>query len=167
MGNIDHNVKWLPQPNSVELIHTNILPNESLIASVFVFAFNEKRELLLIQEVGKETFDIPGGGVEKGENVFDAAKREVMEEAFTYVDQLEVVAINKLDVQGEKPENYRRPYPVSYVVYMKASVTGETPFIPNAETTSRRYFKLDKAFKQEGVLFGGRSQILKNITHSI
>lgn len=163
MSSIRKNVKWLPKPNSVELIHTKTLPKESLIASVFVFAFNEKRELLLIQESGKETFDIPGGGVEKGENVFDAAKREVMEEAFTYVDQLEVVAIHKLDVQGEKPENYRRPYPVAYVVYMKAIVTGEEPFIQNAETTSRRYFQLEEAFKQEGILFGGRSQILKKI----
>lgn len=90
-----------------------------------------------------------------------------MEEAFTYVDQLEVVAINKLDVQGEKPENYRRPYPVAYVVYMKAIVTGEESFIQNAETTNKRYFQLDEAFKQEGILFGGRSQILKNIMQSI
>lgn len=163
MGHIDHNVKWLPQPNSVELIHTNMLPKESLIASVFVFAFNEKHELLLIQENGKETFDIPGGGVEKGENVFDAAKREVMEEAFTHVDQLEVVALHRIDVQGDKPENYRRPYPVAFVVYMKATVIGEVPFMKNSETTSRRYFPLEEAFKQEGVLFGGRLHILKKI----
>ena len=50
-----------------------------------VAALNEKGEIYLVRQyryaLGKELIEIPAGKLEKGENPFDAARRELAEEA--------------------------------------------------------------------------------------
>jgi ADP-ribose pyrophosphatase YjhB (NUDIX family) len=48
--------------------------------SLKALVFNEKDEVLLVKESGKTTWDIPGGGMDHGEKIEDALRRELEEE---------------------------------------------------------------------------------------
>ncbi len=48
-------------------------------------------KVLLIHDKGKDVVTLPGGGVEEGENVLDAAKRETLEETGCSVEPIMVV----------------------------------------------------------------------------
>lgn len=50
---------------------------------------NEKGEILVVKEIGRDWWDLPGGGMDHGENIESALARELKEEvnlegAFTY-----------------------------------------------------------------------------------
>tara|TARA_R110000868_G_scaffold411733_1_gene708214 strand:- start:48023 stop:48523 length:501 start_codon:yes stop_codon:yes gene_type:complete len=163
MSSTRQNVEWLPKPNNVALIFTDQPPKDSLIGAVFAYIFNEKCELLLVEKTGKGTFDIPGGGREGHESWQETVKREILEEAFVEIENLEIVALQKLtiEVEGEKPHRYTRPFPVAYEVFVKAKLKGTGPFIKNDETIARNFFSIEQALLQEGILFENRADILK------
>ena len=48
-------------------------------------------KVVLIRDKGKDVITLPGGGVEEGENVLDAAKREAFEETGMVVEPIMVV----------------------------------------------------------------------------
>jgi len=48
--------------------------------SLKALVFNDKNEVLLVKESGREAWDIPGGGMDHGETVEDAIRRELTEE---------------------------------------------------------------------------------------
>lgn len=149
------NVFWLPQPNRVELHFNSSVPDLEKVAAVFVYAFNENGELLMVQE-HKGTWDIPGGGREHDESIEETAKREVLEEACTIIRDIQITGYQRLLVEGQKPDNYRRPYPEAYEVFVSATVSEEHPFTPSDEMTDRRYFTPEQAVQQDGLQFENR-----------
>lgn len=62
---------------------------------VYGIVFNEKGEILLIQENGK--WKIPGGTPETGESDIDTLKRELVEEADITVSKLLALGAQKVD----------------------------------------------------------------------
>lgn len=57
--------------------------------SLKVVIFNEKNEILIVKESGRDWWDIPGGGMDHGESIKEALARELREEVsltgdFTY-----------------------------------------------------------------------------------
>ncbi|MBJ58904.1 hypothetical protein CMN24_04315 [Candidatus Saccharibacteria bacterium] len=57
--------------------------------SLKALVFNDKNEVLLVKEAGRDMWDIPGGGVDHGETIKDVIRRELEEEVnlkgdFTY-----------------------------------------------------------------------------------
>ena len=47
---------------------------------------NDKREVLVVKETGRDWWDLPGGGMEHGESVKDALARELAEEVNMHGD---------------------------------------------------------------------------------
>lgn len=161
-------VRWLPKPNNVELSFDTIDFDENLVCSVFGFFFDGDRNLLMIQK--DRGWDVPGGGKEILETPRNAIIRETMEEAMVRVDNVHPVAINKITIDLKAvPNDYWRPFPISYEIYYVGHISKTLRFVPNDETTSRNFFTFDDALQQEGIMFGFREEILrkiKNASHS-
>lgn len=68
---------------------------------VSVLIVNKKEEFLLVNLESFETkyFAIPGGGLEEGESVDEAAYREIEEEVGITKESLELVGISKIPLQ--------------------------------------------------------------------
>lgn len=63
---------------------------------VIVAVYNSKKEILLVRDLNKNIgWEIPGGGVDKNEDIIDAIRRIVLKETGLEIDELEPVAILK------------------------------------------------------------------------
>lgn len=113
-------VHWAPKPNIVTVISSDELPPQDQITSSFVFAFDHGR--LVMMEHVRRGLDLPGGHVEPGEAVQDAASREFAEETGLKIGRLRPFAFQKVEILGEKPEGYRYPFPVSYQAFFLGSL---------------------------------------------
>tara|TARA_R110000868_G_scaffold138329_1_gene352341 strand:+ start:55472 stop:55966 length:495 start_codon:yes stop_codon:yes gene_type:complete len=156
------NVFWLPKPNKVELYFTDSIPPIEKVAAVFVYVFNSDGELLLAND-RKDRWNIPGGGRDEGESVIDTAIRETVEEACVKIKNVKIVAHQRLLVDGKPPQDYRRPYPEAYEVFVSAIVDEELPFKESDEMIARKYFSIENAIKEDGILFENRRVILDKI----
>lgn len=77
-----------------KLIQNPIIPTaKNHTLGVGVVVINEKDELLVIKDRLSKQFKIPGGYIDDGENISNAAVREVKEETGILVDFLGVIAI--------------------------------------------------------------------------
>nr|WP_144929284.1 NUDIX domain-containing protein [Paenibacillus bovis] len=140
----ERNVQGLPLPNETRMVISNALPHPELITCSFVLAFDNNQ--LLLTNLKDRGWDIPGGHIEPGEDPHEAMKREVYEETFALIDSPEFLGYELIRLH-KKPENYRYPYPDSYMVFYSAKVTKLEDFIVTSETIGRGLFKPDDAIK--------------------
>lgn len=106
------NVARLPLPNRVRWILSNELPTDAPITAAYVLAQQEGK--VLIARHRERGWDIPGGHVEANESPEAAALREAFEETGATVQNLRLLAYQKIEILGPRPENYAYPYPLSY-----------------------------------------------------
>lgn len=139
----DHNVQGIPRPNRTRTVVTTELPDQSRITGAFVLAFvgNE----LVLTQLKERGWDIPGGHLEPGESPADAMKRELYEEAGAVIDQYGLLGYEEITLLGDKPANYKYPYPDSYMVFYWAAVSRLDDLQESAETHGRGLFDPDKA----------------------
>lgn len=65
------------------VIHHATIPGRTdylFRVSLKALVFNDKHEVLLVKEAGRGIWDIPGGGIDHGETIKDAIRRELEEE---------------------------------------------------------------------------------------
>lgn len=125
---------------TVETYLSDKLPSPSDCSSAYSFVFKDGSFLqteLREGERPQRMFDIPGGHIEDNETIEEAVIRETFEETGVIVKIKSIVAYKKVTVIGPKPENFRYPYPVSYMVFYLCEVVEETPFDGNEETHGR------------------------------
>lgn len=81
----------MPSGKVIEKYHVLDYPNQS----VGILLTNEKNELCFIQSLRYTTqkvqWELPAGGIDKGEEILDAAKREVYEETGYMAEKLELL----------------------------------------------------------------------------
>ena len=63
------------------------------IPHAVVVLFNKEGQVLLEERADDGYFDFPGGGVDQGEEVIDAAKRELLEETGLIANKLELFKV--------------------------------------------------------------------------
>jgi 8-oxo-dGTP diphosphatase len=141
----EQNITWALQPNESQLILSPHLPPLALIATAFVLAFYGDQ--LLMSNLVRRGWDIPGGHIEKGETPEEAARREVYEETGAQLASLQLLGYQHLHVQAPKPEIYSHPYPDSYQVFYTAQIVALDGFEPTDETAGRGLFLPDEAWK--------------------
>lgn len=143
-------------------LHLNSnIPDEELVSSVLCFVFNKNRELLFVQEHGK--LNIPGGKTESGESVHKTAYREVLEEAYIKIKNIRTIAYEEYKATGEKPVNYNRPFPITYLAYVTATIDEVLDFKENTETSNREFLSIENAHKQDGVHYRNRHIIFDKL----
>ena len=115
-------------------------PRPMLTVDVVAFAFGANTpRLLLVQRANPPfmgSWALPGGFVEEGEQVIDAAPRELSEETGLRVDQLELLGV--YDTPGRDP----RGWTVS-VVYI-ARLQSETPVVGADDASDARWFSVEE-----------------------
>ena len=140
---IEHNLVGVPEPNESQLVLSSHLPPLELVTAAFAFAF--VRDRLLMTNLTRRGWDIPGGHVEPGERPEETVRREVVEETHTTLGPLHLLGYQYLRLSGPKPASYRYPYPDSYQAFYWAHVATLSDFLPTAETQGRALFSPEDA----------------------
>ncbi|OBZ17072.1 NUDIX domain-containing protein [Bacillus sp. FJAT-26390] len=138
------NVIGLPLPNETCLVMDDVLPRLELITGSFVLAFQEDQ--LLLTNLAERGWDIPGGHVEAGETPIEAMKRELYEETRVLVESPQLLGYERIRL-FTKPNNYKYPYPDSYMVFYCAKIIQLDPFESTIESKGRGLFKPEEAYK--------------------
>jgi 8-oxo-dGTP diphosphatase len=135
---LEHDIAGVPMPNESQLVLSAHLPPLELVTSAFVFAFAEDR--LLMTNLTRRGWDIPGGHVEPGEHPEETVHREVFEETVATLNAVHLLGYQYLRLSGPKPAFYRYPHPDSYLAFYWAHVATLSDFLPTAETQGRALF---------------------------
>ena len=107
--------------------------------------FDERGRILLIKRLyppGRGRWSIPGGHVEKGEDVLEAAKRELYEETGIDADPVGVMNVDTLIVYDEK-RNIKYHYVLIDILF--TNPRGELK--AGDDATEAGFFDLDEALK--------------------
>lgn len=97
--------------------------------------FDGENRVLLVQHSYGSGWFLPGGGVERGETIFDSAKREIREEAGIVAEEepvLRGVCLN----DGH--------FPGDHVAVLTLHKFGQAPWKPSLEISHARFFAIDK-----------------------
>ena len=137
-----HEIFWLPKDlnATVETYLSDELPPLELSPSSYAFVFKDGALLQTDLREGERpmrTLDIPGGHIDAGEDPEQSVVRETFEETGVHVQMPKFVAYKKITIAGEKPQGYRYPHPVSYMLYYLCKVAEETTFEGNEDTHGR------------------------------
>ena len=122
------NLSFVPQPNDYHLVLDDEMPPLPLITSAFGLIFEDDR--FLMTKLIKRGWDIPGGHIEVGEKPEETVRREVLEETAVIPQSLTLFAHAKITIHAAKPDNYKYPYPVSYMVFYVGKVGRYGRFSP-------------------------------------
>ena len=143
------NLSFMPQPNEYQLMLDDEMPPLHLITSAFGLVFKDDR--FLMTKLVKRGWDVPGGHIEAGELPEETVRRELMEETAVIPQNLTRFAHAKITIHASKPDNYKYPYPVSYMLFYVGGVGEIRPFLPTAEAEARQFFAPDDARQKRWV----------------
>jgi 8-oxo-dGTP diphosphatase len=109
--------------------------------SVKALIANAAGELLMVNE-GSHHWDLPGGGLDHGETVEEALRRELTEELDLTLSTVDPAPLFVWTFRSKRPERGH----LLWLVY-KATVSGDPHLTP--ETTAFAYIDLDKLELQQ------------------
>lgn len=129
------NVSWAPTPNEIHMMtgvqNFKDVPEPVTSSFVILSKINnttKERELLLVNVV-KRGWDIPGGHREADETPLMTILRETEEEtglALGFLaDKVSLLGWLHLHVKGEKPKDYKYPYPDTSLAVAHLDLTDE------------------------------------------
>jgi mutator protein MutT len=107
-----------------------------------IIVFNKEEKVLMIHRTDDDSWCFPGGSIELGEKVEEAAKREVLEETGLVVDDLELFGVFSGKELYHQYPNGDQVYNVA-IVYRTNTFTGE--LLKNtAESKDCRFFDINE-----------------------
>ena len=133
---------WLPKDleATVETYISDELPPLELCPSTYAIVFKDGALLQTDLREGERPariLDIPGGHIDEGEFPDQSVIRETFEETGVKVFEPKLVAYKKITIHSPRPEGYKYPHPVSYMLYYLCKISEETPFDGNEDTHGR------------------------------
>lgn len=112
-----------------------------LLVGAAVFALDAQDRLLMLMRTDNKMWGIPGGSVELGEKVEDAARRETREEVGAEVGEMALFGVFSGEELYYKYPNGDEVHNVS-IVYLTRDLRGEMKIDPE-EHSEYQYFPLD------------------------
>ena len=110
--------------------------------------FDGENRVLLVQHSYGPGWLLPGGGVERGETIFDSAKREVREEAGIIAEEEPVLRGFCLN-DGQ--------FPGDHVAVLTLRKYAQIPWKPSLEISHKRFFAVDRL--PDGTTVGTRQRL--------
>ena len=147
---IDRDADFLPPGGELRLTRSDIAAPAALTTSVHGLCFQDDK-VLMINDKENRGWNIPGGHVENGENLEEALKRELREEAAVAVDGIKPVGYYHIHIEGPEPPDLPGPYPDGCMQIFFCRLIALQPFTLEYETTARRLFAPAEAREQDWV----------------
>lgn len=119
------------------------------IASVGAVLLKEGRLLLVRRGFppGRGKWSIPGGVIEAGESLLEAARRELLEETNLDAEPLGVVALSQVIVRESESVKYH--YVIADVLFDESSLRGEER--PGGDAVEISWSPIDEVLSREDV----------------
>jgi len=76
----------------------------------YCICFNERDEILILDQKGDHTWTLPGGAVEKGETLEQTLIREVMEEADVTIRNIQLLGVQRVDDPEKRGTHFQARY---------------------------------------------------------
>ena len=112
-----------------------------LLVGAAVFVLDDQDRLLMLMRTDNKMWGIPGGAVELGEKVEDAARRETREEVGVEIGKMSLFGVFSGEGLYYKYPNGDEVHNIS-IVYLTRDVLGEIEIEPE-EHSEYRYFHLN------------------------
>lgn len=141
----EQNASWLPYPNRTQWILSDKIPEGASVTGAYVLASHDGK--FLMGRHRQRGWDIPGGHVEPGERPDISAAREALEETGSKIVNLRLIAYQKIELLGPKPENYSYPYPESYQALYVGEVAELGEFKEEEDMVERELFTFEDALR--------------------
>lgn len=135
---VDWDLPYLPKPNKVEVVMTSLVAPKDLTPTAFALPFLEDGRCVFARNK-RRGIEIPGGHVNRGETLEQAAIRETHEETGCLIKRLVPIGFSRSQILGEIPDDYRAqtlyPYPFAFQQFYAAIVedTQKKEYEPNEE----------------------------------
>ncbi|PZM82184.1 NUDIX hydrolase [Candidatus Gracilibacteria bacterium] len=124
---------------------------ENKVTSVAGVVFDDNGKILVVKL--DRGFDLPGGHIKNGETVFEAIKREFLEEAFVEITDLKLSSIIESDYFGAEKEN------LTYMLIFNGKLKTILDFKKNIESKKRVFIYPDDFLK----LYSGEKTLMEKI----
>ncbi len=113
--------------------------------AVYLFIKNSKNELLLIHNNGSKKWEIPGGGLEVGEDLVECAIREIKEETgFDIIVDSENLLYIKKDLSVGSKDNYEHGLLFYYIGKLKSEKRGKQRFAKGEKILEVKFFPFNE-----------------------
>lgn len=143
-------VSYIPTPNTVDVLISDLPAPANITPTAFMFAFTPTGDLVLSNN-RRRGLEVPGGHVEPGESMKVAAKRETFEETGALMDSCFPVGIFRNTTEGQRPEGYRYPFPLSCQQFYAGVATALMRYVENDECLSPEIVKPGDVHKKLSV----------------
>jgi 8-oxo-dGTP diphosphatase len=120
------NVAYLPAPNTVEIVLSEIAAPSKFTATAFVLPVRDGK--IVMAHNLRRGIEVPGGHVEAGETLEQAARREAWEEVGVKLGDLTPIGYLRMNSFGDPPDDYKYPHPLSFQQFFAGRVEEMTEF---------------------------------------
>lgn len=112
-----------------------------LMVGATIFALDEDNRLLMLMRTDNKMWGVPGGSIELGETVEEAARRETREEAGVEIGEMTLFGVFSGEELYYKYPNGDEVHNIT-IVYLTRELIGKLD-IDQSEHSSYQYFSLD------------------------
>lgn len=157
-AHVDRNVSYLPQPNRVELVITDVPPPEELTRTSFLLPITDDDGLMFAHN-RRRGIEFPGGHIEPGEDYIQAARREGREEVGVECGEIVQIGYMRMTSEGDVPPGWKYPHPESYQVFHAGRVESIAHYVENEECRQPEVFSGEEVEHLDGSI-GIKARIL-------
>lgn len=128
----EHNVPYLPLPNTVEVVITDVLAPDNLTRTSFMIPVDGKEVVLATNQ--RRGIEAAGGHREGNETMLEGAIREAIEETGCHVENAVPIGYLRMTVHRiMAPEGYQYPFPNSYQQFFAGDLVKMDQYFDNDE----------------------------------
>jgi 8-oxo-dGTP pyrophosphatase MutT (NUDIX family) len=152
-------VAYLPQPNRIEIVFDHEESDPLLTRTAFIIPVFDDGTILLAQNQ-RRGIEVPGGHVDPGETLREAAIREAFEEVGCTVSDVVPIGYLRMMSEGEVPADYPYPHPLSFQQFFAGRVAERHPYRTNDECAEPVRVSDLSGFRPSIAVFGQRARDL-------
>lgn len=128
----EYNVPYLPLPNTVEVVITDVLAPDNLTRTSFMIPVDGKKVVLASNQ--QRGLEAAGGHREGNETMLEGAIRETIEETGCHVENPVPIGYLRMTVHSiVAPEGYQYPFPYSYQQFFAGDLVKMDQYFDNDE----------------------------------